>query len=330
MCHRQSRAGHPRAIREFALRTRFDTSNNDGDNAQVPAATVDVRVKGAPPRSTTYSRTATGTATAVYAAVALVPAVPGKDLLTYAVGDELRAHVAPGMRVVVPLGKRRETGIVVTLGADPPAGVTRIRTIDRLLDAEPILTPELFALCRWAADYYMTTLADVLASALPGGLRATSARVVRLVAGATTNGLGDGETAVVERLAGGAVAVRQLAQDLGRARVDRALERLVARGVVAIDDQLRAPAAKTKLVTVSAWAQALTADDVAVLARRAPRQHAVYARVAAAAESRIDSGALSVEERAAADALARRGVLGRLRALGGVRAAPEPRPRRHR
>ena len=92
-----------------------------------------------------------------YAEVALVPALPGKDLLTYRVEEAERARIRPGMRVMVPLGRRRETGLVVALASTPPPGLTSIRAVAEVLDAEPIFTPELVALCRWASEYYVTT-----------------------------------------------------------------------------------------------------------------------------------------------------------------------------
>src|SRR4051794_17322008 len=106
------------------MRVRFDRSNSGGDNARGAAAIVHERVKGAAAKSR-VSRVRRDDAsaphvpardapmTAAYAAVALVPAVPGRDLLTYRVDEAQRGRIAPGMRVVVPLGRRRETGIVV-------------------------------------------------------------------------------------------------------------------------------------------------------------------------------------------------------------------------
>ncbi len=293
------------------MRTRFDTSNSGGDKARVSIASRAEHHEN-DARAARHADEARAD-TARYAAVALVPAVPGKDLLTYEVPQEHRARLRPGMRVVVPLGRRRETGIVVALAATTDVDAAALRRIDQVLDAEPILTAELFTLCRWAADYYMTSLADVLAAALPGGLRATSARVVRLAGGAAaTADLGTLEASIVARLrTEGAISTRQLARTLGRARIDRALDRLVSRGVIVVDDELRRPAGKTKLVTVFTVARALGTDEEALLARRAPRQHALYAKIAADPSRQAETGALGIRERAAADALVRRGVLQR-------------------
>jgi primosomal protein N' (replication factor Y) len=237
--------------------------------------------------------------------------------------------VRPGVRVLVPIGRRRETGIVVELTETPPPDVTT-RAIADVLDDEAILTPDLFALCRWAADYYMTSLADVLASALPGGLRASSARVVRLVA-TNASGLRGLEEAVVAHLAvAGPTTVTALARALGDRRVATTVRTLVARGVVAVDEQLRAPVAKARFERVLELAQPLDAGALAVLERRAPRQQALYVRILRMPERAVEVRALDRSERTAAAALVRRGALVSIRreryrdTLGPERAAVAP------
>ncbi|MBI3770916.1 MAG: primosomal protein N' [Deltaproteobacteria bacterium] len=249
-----------------------------------------------------------------FAAVALVKAIPGKDLLTYRVAEADRGGVRPGVRVLVPIGRRHETGVVVELTGAPPPGVETVRAIIDVLDDEPILTPELFALCRWAADYYLTTLADVLAAALPGGLRASSTRIIRLIApGAPTCGPEAArglEAAIVTHLAAaGPTSIITLARALGGRRVAGAVRALAARAVVAVEEQLRAPVAKTRFEHGFALTRALDADEAAALGRRAPSQRALYDRIVAADARRLAAQALTPRERVAATALVRRGVV---------------------
>ncbi len=314
MCHWQRLGADSPRRTAPAARIRFDTPEGGGDNARVAIASLGEPRVTASARSHSAAAGARDHAQRAYAGVALLPAVPGKDLLTYRVPDALRARLRPGVRVVVPLGRRRETGIVVALSATAPADL-RLRSVERALDDEPIVTPELFALCRWAADYYMTSLADVLAAALPGGLRATGLRVVRIAAEpAGAPHANATEAAILDWLrVHGPASTRRIARALGGRRVERALARLAEIGVVVVEEALRAPAAKTKLVTLFAATRALTADEERAL-RRAPRQHTLHARIAAAPEARIERDALGAAERVAADALVRRGILERVHA----------------
>src|SRR5919109_1633292 len=81
--------------------------------------------------------------------------------------------VAEGMRVRVPVAGRKQIGWVV--GAAVPAReLKQIHEIEKVLDAEPSVPPDLLRLCRWLADYYVTPLGVVLRSALPAVLSQTA------------------------------------------------------------------------------------------------------------------------------------------------------------
>ncbi len=245
-----------------------------------------------------------------FAAVALVPAIPGKDLLTYCVTESDRRRVRPGVRVLVPLGRRHETGIVVEV-TDAAPDLPNIRSIAGVLDDEAIVTPDLFALCRWAADYYCSSVADVLAAALPAGLRARSARVVRLGERALEEpASGALEEAIVAHIRrAGPSSAEQLERALHDQRVPRVLRALAARDVVVIEEQLRRPTATTRFETVFTLVAELDPDALDVLARRAPRQRALYQRLIGAFDRTVEARALAATERAAATALARRGIV---------------------
>lgn len=75
-----------------------------------------------------------------------------------------------GCRVEVPFGPRRLIGVVV--GPAPPALRSgRLRPITRRIDDTPLLAGELWNTLSWMADYYHAPLGEVLALALPAGLR---------------------------------------------------------------------------------------------------------------------------------------------------------------
>ena len=60
----------------------------------------------------------------------------------YLVPDELRTLIAPGQRVKAPFGKgdRLTVGYCVAIGATPSAK-RRLKTIDSIVDREPLLRP---------------------------------------------------------------------------------------------------------------------------------------------------------------------------------------------
>ena len=104
-----------------------------------------------------------------------VPVSAALDELTYRVPQEL--DVRAGHRVLVPLGKRRVVGIALEPVTRVAPGV-ELRDILRVLDPEPLLSPELLTLGLWIAEYYVAPIGEVFRAMLP--LRAETRRV-RLV-----------------------------------------------------------------------------------------------------------------------------------------------------
>ena len=90
----------------------------------------------------------------------------GDGLFTY----RIAGAPEPGRRVLVPLGRRTATGIVV---GPAPAPKGPVRDAIRLLDDGPLLTGEVIALVRWAAAHYLSPLGPALKAALPPGIDLT-------------------------------------------------------------------------------------------------------------------------------------------------------------
>ena len=108
-------------------------------------------------------------------AVALnVPA--GDGVFTYRIPSALGA-AETGRRVLVPLGRRTATGIVL---GPATAEQPQVRDALRLLDEAPLLTPEIVALVRWAAAHYLSALGPALKAALPPGIDIRDALAPRL------------------------------------------------------------------------------------------------------------------------------------------------------
>ena len=119
--------------------------------------------------------------------------VPNLDLLTYAVPEGV-AMPCVGARVVVPLGTRVVTGIVVELNvrsANDEARTTSVKPIRELLDAGAFVPPEVVALAQWTAEYYAAGVGDTIPALLPPmarGGRADAHKTTRMAA-ITTAGL---------------------------------------------------------------------------------------------------------------------------------------------
>ena len=96
---------------------------------------------------------------------------------------------AVGARVLVPLGKKVITGIFLHERTEPIAEGIALREIIEVLDVtESVVIEQQLQLWQWMADYYMCTLGEVLAAALPAGIlddnyKARTTTFIRLRAG---------------------------------------------------------------------------------------------------------------------------------------------------
>jgi primosomal protein N' (replication factor Y) (superfamily II helicase) len=117
--------------------------------------------------------------------------VPTLDLLTYRIPPGIPSP-AVGARVVVPLGSRVVTGIVVTLDVSPD-GVdeSEIKPIRQLLEVESFVPPEVVALARWTAEYYAAGAGETITAVLPPKTRGgrASGHMTRRMAAVTAAGL---------------------------------------------------------------------------------------------------------------------------------------------
>jgi primosomal protein N' (replication factor Y) (superfamily II helicase) len=74
-----------------------------------------------------------------------------------------------GRRVIVPVGRRKQLGIVTGLDA-VYAGDTK--PIDSFADLQPVMNPSELQFCRFVAEYYFASLAETVKSYLPQALTA--------------------------------------------------------------------------------------------------------------------------------------------------------------
>ena len=111
-------------------------------------------------------------------------------LFEYAVPDDLDADAVPGARVRVRFAGRDLDGYVVERRrAAEHEG--RLAPLRRVVSPEPVLTPEVLALCRAVADRYAGTLSDVLRLAVPRR-HATAERALPLAPPNTGSGSDEG------------------------------------------------------------------------------------------------------------------------------------------
>src|SRR5262245_50795118 len=96
--------------------------------------------------------------------------VPIQKLFTYRISPGLADVIRPGARVLVPFGKQTLTGYVSNLrnelASNEGLSETEVKEIIELQDGEPLVTEEILALTKWAAEYYSSSWGEMLKASL--------------------------------------------------------------------------------------------------------------------------------------------------------------------
>lgn len=114
-----------------------------------------------------------------YFADILLP-LPLEATFTYRVPQELEGRVAFGVRVIVPFGRSKlYSGLVVRVHTEAPQEWATKYIVD-VMDERPVVSERQFRLWQWMADYYLCTLGEVMAAALPSALKLASETKIKL------------------------------------------------------------------------------------------------------------------------------------------------------
>jgi primosomal protein N' (replication factor Y) (superfamily II helicase) len=114
----------------------------------------------------------------LYVQVILPLALPGT--FTYHVPDELQQAINVGQRVVVQFGKQKIYSALVwnISGVEVPSFATK--PVISIIDELPVITASQMELWKWMADYYLCTIGEVMAAALPSALKLQSETKIQL------------------------------------------------------------------------------------------------------------------------------------------------------
>ena len=217
----------------------------------------------------------------------------------YLVPAELEERLRPGMRVLVPFaaGNRGSDGIVLSVGQAPSAG-TALKSVQAVLDEEPVLDENALQLALWMRERYFCTVYDCVKVMLPAGLYFSLKDCVALKPGVdreTAYRAAEGAPAAVQLLDllwswGGKGDIEQIRLAYGARDPNPAIRRLADSGVVTLETGARrAVADKTEKLAVLA----VPAEDA--MAMVAPRRKSAPLRYAVT-ELLCTLGAASAKE----------------------------------
>ncbi|HVP36958.1 MAG TPA: primosomal protein N' [Terriglobales bacterium] len=95
-----------------------------------------------------------------------------RKTFTYSIPENLKEKIKPGQRTLVPFGRERKLGFVVSLCS--ASDVQKTKELLDLIDEEPIIILEILELTRWVSEYYYAPWGACLRAALPPELQVRS------------------------------------------------------------------------------------------------------------------------------------------------------------
>lgn len=101
-----------------------------------------------------------------------VSAYPIDRPFDYQVPVAYQQMMTTGIRVKVPFGRRKVLGYVVGLKEESALDLKKLKSIEQLVDLEPILSKEQLALSIWLANRTLAYRIDALQAMLPAAMRA--------------------------------------------------------------------------------------------------------------------------------------------------------------
>ncbi len=167
--------------------------------------------------------------------------IPLKQTFTYEVNKDEALFLKQGMRVAVPFGKSKiYTGIVYVIHSEAPQGY-ETKSIDQILDENPIVNEIQIKHWQWIASYYMCTLGEVLRAALPNAFLLESETIITLNKDAPLDEskLSDQEFLVLEALQHqSSLHINDIRSVLDRKNVVSILKNLLEKRVISLQEEV--------------------------------------------------------------------------------------------
>ncbi len=198
----------------------------------------------------------------------------------------------PGVRALVPLGRKLTTGYIVALHHELPplAGLSEkgIKDVAQILDAAPLLTPDVLQITRWVSEYYGSPWGEVIKGALPPGISPSVEPVYSVT--------GEGKRRVLELddlqpqttkttvlrsiYEAGELSLDALSRDAEKRPAMKALRELQEDGLVEMQQRASLSFAKAKTHRVARLTRPASIAETATETRRTDAQQRVLAQLA--------------------------------------------------
>lgn len=173
--------------------------------------------------------------------------LPPRRTFTYKLPHGVGRTIGPGARVLVPFSNRTLTGYAVAIHEtlDPELGLDEasVRQIAEFLDETPLVSEEIMALTKWAADYYAASWGEMLKASLPAGINSAVEQVVSITDAGREHLFGNANLKpvrqqILKRLSTiDSLSRREIDKEFGASAARRSIRLLIESGHVSIHDR---------------------------------------------------------------------------------------------
>lgn len=175
------------------------------------------------------------------------------DMYTYRVPDQFVKLIQPGIRVEVSLRDKLYSAIVYEIIPDPETDGLGMKEIISLIDEKPIVRELHLQMWKWISKYYMCSIGEVMAMALPGGLKLESE--TRLQPGEVDYqeaDLNDDEFLIAEAVSlRKEINIQEIRLILNRKTIYPVIRSLLSKDMVSVSEELQEKFAPKKMRIVS-------------------------------------------------------------------------------
>lgn len=174
--------------------------------------------------------------------VEIVPLTGVSSTFTYYF-DDLKEENLVGYRVLIPLGSRTLTGIVVKDYVEAiKFDESKLKGVIEVLDTRPIFSKELIELAFWTSQYYFAPIGDVFKAMLPPGFVTLKKQYVHIAKNVIieNQSLSPNQKKIIDYLEKrkSAVAVSTLRKELKIKSFNNAINKLISLGLVVSREHL--------------------------------------------------------------------------------------------
>lgn len=97
---------------------------------------------------------------------------PITTVFTYGIPEELQGQVVPGKRLIVPFGRGNAQAICYCVDLSQAKPDRAVKLVTRVIDSDPLFTPQLLKLTHWLSDYYFCGWGQALDAVIPAAAKA--------------------------------------------------------------------------------------------------------------------------------------------------------------